>query len=147
MLDECTKWLDSRRPASPVFQKGISNLAKKAWSISLALLGRWDRGQGPDTSLPSWPLRDPESWIPAHHAPDRSIPRGLDLLLGSMRQRGTAGCPGYWGSLASFCHRPVDTHPQVRPLPWARTAPDVGDSGATCLWFLHTFESIRERIL
>lgn len=50
------KWLNSKRPASLVFGKVVSSFATHAWSLSLAL----SRG---DTSLPSWPLRSPDTWI------------------------------------------------------------------------------------
>lgn len=59
------KWLDSRRPTSPIFgklyQTCLECLVTKSGSLEGGGVGHWR--QGLDTSLSSWSLRSLKSWV------------------------------------------------------------------------------------
>ena len=120
------KWLDSRRPISPIFgklyQTCLECLVTKSGSLEG---GVWDTGDKVWTLL--YP---PGLWDPSSHGSDLSsshprqnTPLGLELLPRSVRRWGWVSWVG--GSLVSFSHWPVETSLQERHPLWAWPAPDL----------------------
>lgn len=102
-------------------------------TLSLAL----SRG---DTSLPSWPLRSPETWIQFKFMMRRTGVFTVAWFAAS-RFEASGALLSVLGPGEALAHGPEETHPKDGHL-WVWSAPEVGVDGNICLGFLHRLEKM-----